>query len=66
MGGRGGGGRGGPPKEVDNTKFYKLLGCEKTATTDEVKKAFRKTALKAHPDKGGDAEIVTFIYNFTS
>lgn len=56
MGGRGG--RGGPPKEVDNSKYYKLLGVEKTATGDGIKKSFRKIALKAHPDKGGDPEIV--------
>ena len=48
--------RGGPKKEVDNSKFYDLIGVPKTATTDEIKKAFRKLALKAHPDKGGDAE----------
>src|ERR1700733_2317600 len=48
--------RGGPKKEIDNTKFYELIGIPKTATTDEVKKAFRKLALKAHPDKGGDPE----------
>lgn len=26
------------------------------ATTDEVKKAFRKKAIREHPDKGGDAD----------
>jgi DnaJ family protein A protein 2 len=52
-----GGGRGrGPQKEVDNSKYYDLLGVPKTATMDEIKKAFRKKALKEHPDKGGDSE----------
>jgi DnaJ homolog subfamily A member 2 len=35
------------------------LGVPKTATTDEIKKAFRRLALKAHPDKGGDPEKVS-------
>lgn len=46
----------GPQKEVDNSRFYELIGVPKTASQDEIKKAFRKLALKAHPDKGGDPE----------
>ncbi|KAH6680304.1 putative DnaJ like protein subfamily C member 9 [Halenospora varia] len=30
---------------------YKVLGLEKTATADEIKSAYRKAALKHHPDK---------------
>ena len=41
---------------MDTTKYYEIIGVSKSATTDEVKKAFRKAALKAHPDKGGDPE----------
>ena len=51
-----GGGPRGPPKEVDNSKFYDILGVKKDATPDEIKKAFRKLSLKHHPDRGGDTE----------
>lgn len=35
--------------------YYKILGVEKSASQDEIKKAFRKIAHKYHPDKtGGD------------
>jgi DnaJ family protein A protein 2 len=44
---------------VDTQKFYDLCGVEKDATTEQIKKAFRKKALRAHPDKGGDPEIVS-------
>ena len=53
------GGRGGPPKEVDNKALYATLEIEKDATMDQVRKAYRKKAMKSHPDKGGDPEEVS-------
>lgn len=46
-----------PEEPADTDAFYNTLGVNKEASQNDIKKAYRKKAMRHHPDKGGDAEL---------
>lgn len=41
-------------RSINTKDYYKILELEKNATVDDVKKSFRRLAVKYHPDKNRD------------
>lgn len=47
---------------MSDNEFYDILGVDRSADRSEIKKAYRRAALKYHPDKNpGDAEAETMF-----
>ena len=44
---------------MDFKDYYSALGVERTASEDEIRKAYRKLARKYHPDVSKEADAET-------
>jgi len=51
---------------VHSEDYYEILGCDRNASDAELKKAYRKLAVKYHPDKNpGDEEATKVFQNIS-
>jgi len=68
MANRGSGGSGGSGgATIEEVDYYELLGVQRDANTEEIRKAYRKLALRWHPDKNpGQEEEAATVFKSVS
>lgn len=50
-------------KKSKRKDYYKILGIDKNASTDDIKKAYRKRAMVHHPGKGQISLMINWPVN---
>jgi curved DNA-binding protein CbpA len=50
-----------PDFDVSGKNYYEILGVLPTASSNDIKAAFRKLSIQHHPDKGGNEKTYQFI-----
>ena len=55
-------------QETQTKEYYQILGVKSGASMGEIKKAFRKKAIKFHPDRSGNEtsakDFIRFLMNW--
>ena len=46
---------------MSGTDLYAMLGVEKSATTEQVRNAYKEKAMQLHPDRGRDPRVFSGI-----